>query len=147
MLQIRFASAFFSGAIGLAVIAVLPAHAAGKYDGTWIIDVPATMDGDGRNPTCAALRFPLEVKDNLVGGSLERIYAGGYNVVERGYDSNATPISGSVQADGTVTFEWEGYHVAGTFGEATGTLTIKGACGPRVSKAVRVQSAGNAVSQ
>ena len=43
-----------------------------------------------------------------------------------------------VQADGSVTAEWEGYKAAGKLVGEGGTVTIVGQCGPRNATATRV---------
>jgi len=65
---------------------VLPAHAAGPYDGSWYVDAPAagqdqpTQESSG----CEALRIAFTVKDNRVAAACNTTF------MEKG-SSRATP--------------------------------------------------------
>jgi hypothetical protein len=116
------------------------ARAAGAYDGNWVIDFPAV----GGNPAisesgCQALRLPLEIKDSKFASTLARVPAptGGV-VVEAGRGTDSASITGTVQADGNVSADWERYHVTGQLAGNSGQLEFKGECGVRVGQAVRV---------
>jgi hypothetical protein len=138
MTEVRHILRVASFAAMLAV-AASPVFAAGPYDGVWVVDVPSSAGSGthGGAPACPALRFPVEIKDSVVTGSLERVGTG--NIVGSGYDRNARPINGTVTPDGTVTGEWLNYHAAGRLSGTTGVVTIQGACGPREASLVRVK--------
>ena len=129
-----------ASALAAAAFLALPAIAGGPFDGKWVVDVPAS-DSAGLNTAsaCAALRLPIEIHDNKVSGSLQRVYNGGSNVVEAGNGRNASPVTGTVQPDGTVTAAWLGYHAVGKLGGGNGVATIDGACGPRRATLTRVE--------
>jgi hypothetical protein len=130
-----------STVLALFAVAAVSAHAEGKFDGTWFVDVPASLPTAGTSEsTCPALRFPIQVSGNWVGGSLERI-PGSANRVGPGYDSKAVPVTGSVKPDGTINARWRGYKAAGMLQGDTGTITIQGSCGPREAKATRMPDA------
>jgi hypothetical protein len=130
---------------GVALYAAAPAQAAGKYDGIWVVDIPAsTPISSSYTSTCPADRFPLEIRDNQIIGSLHRVLNDGSErtAVESGSGRDARPVLGSVQPDGSVTAQWENYKASGTLQDATGTVTINGECGPRVATAIRLPGAG-----
>ena len=116
------------------------ARAGDPYDGKWVIDFPAA----GGNPAitdsgCQALRVPLEIKDSRFVSTLARVPAStGGVVVEPGRGTDSASFTGTVQADGNLTADWESYHVTGQLAGNSGQLQFKGECGVRVGHAVRV---------
>jgi hypothetical protein len=140
MTPIRPTLTIAAAAVALLAFASAPSFARGSFDGTWVVDVPASQTLAGNTqPACPASRFPLEVRDNVVYGSLERVFTGGSSpVVETGTDRNARPVVGSVQPDGSVSATWLGYHATGKLNASDGIVTIQGACGPRKATIVRV---------
>jgi hypothetical protein len=116
------------------------ALASTSFDGTWVIDVPAsTTIAATADSACPALRFPVQIRDNQVTGVLTRVPSrDGAVIVEAGNGGDAAPVSGTVQPDGTVTAQWENYHATGTLNGDTGIVTVAGECGPRTAHAVRV---------
>ena len=124
-------------AIALFVVATMPVYAAGKYDGTWIIDLPpSAITGGNPDPTCPALRFPIRIKDNSINASLERVPSVNPNVIGPGYSGNAIPVKGSVDSSGMLTASWQRYTATGTL--QAGIVTVKGPCGPRQGTATLV---------
>jgi hypothetical protein len=139
----RMATGLMAAGVIATVALARPALAAGPYDGTWVVDVPAAdyiaQAGDYR---CPALRLPIQIQNNQVTGKLERVAsATGAVIVEAGQSARAEPVRGSVQPDGTVTAQWEMYQASGRLGQDTGMVTIRGECGPRSATAVRITSA------
>ncbi len=119
----------------MAVIALAlpmgPARAAGAFDGTWIIDVPAdSLSGSGGEPTCPALRLGVQITDNQVSGNFQRAYPELENVVEDGDSDRATRVTGVVQPDGAMTAQWQNFHAAGQFVGNGAGLTVQSECGP-----------------
>src|ERR1700724_3493715 len=52
---------------------VLPAHAAGAYDGSWYVDGAAAQTTGSEKPSgCEAIRIPFQVVDNQIKGTLQR---------------------------------------------------------------------------
>ncbi len=132
-------------AIGLvsAIALAPPTYAAGSYDGTWVVDVPsAGTISNTNNETCPALRIPIQIRDNRVTGSLQRVATTtGAVIVEPGNGRTSAPVTGTVAPDGTVNAEWQNYHAVGRLGPQMGQVTIQGECGPRVATALRIAPA------
>jgi hypothetical protein len=126
--------------IAVAAIALpMPtAHAAGPFDGTWVIDAPAAGGAIGAEGeyTCPALRMPFQVKDGQVIGSLRRTTE---NRIEPGAGPNSAPVSGSVGADGGVSVNWMNFHATGKLAGSTGQVMWSGECGPRTASATKTQ--------
>jgi len=123
------------------LFAMPAAFADGDYNGTWVVDVPAAgyiqYSGEYR---CPALRFPLQISDGRVAGTLERVPSDDPGVtVEAGSGQASAPVTGSIGADGTVTASWLNYHANGQLGANEGTVTIDGECGPRNATVYRVK--------
>lgn len=131
-------------ALALAAFAVpiIPAYAAGPYDGIWIIDVPAdTISGDDSDPTCPALRLRVQIIDNQVFGNFKRSPPEMSNVVENGGRGGASRVSGSVQPDGTLTAQWQNFHAKGRMiGNGAG-LMVQSECGPLKARVWRLDGA------
>jgi hypothetical protein len=127
-------------AVSAATILAAPARAAGPFDGSWVIDVPASASAAQRaDANCPALRLPVKIADNQVSGSLTRVPStGGGQGVQQGTGRASAPVTGTVQADGSVTAQWEGYKASGKLAGDGGTVTIVGQCGPRKATATRV---------
>jgi hypothetical protein len=116
------------------------ALAATSFDGTWVIDVPASATiASTADSACPALRFPVQIRDNQVAGVLTRVPTRDGGVIfEAGSGTDSGPVTGTVQPDGTVTAQWENYHATGTLSGDSGVVTVAGECGPRTAHAVRV---------
>lgn len=113
---------------------VLPAHAAGSYDGSWYVDAPATGQDQPTQESsgCEALRIRFTVKDNRVSGSLQhRDYGEGLEPGDGG--PSAAPLIGTVQPDGTLTAEWETRQFTGRLSGDKAQLRWSGECGARVA--------------
>lgn len=131
-----------SAAAAVALALAMPlASAATPFDGTWVIDVPASGLVHGTSDsTCPALRFPVRIKDGRVTGMLTRVPArDGELIVEAGAGPDAAPLIGSVQSDGAVQAAWQGFHASGMLHGNSGVVTVNSECGPLTAKAVRVQ--------
>lgn len=118
--------------------ATLPGRASGPYDGTWIVDFPASPLIAGTSKSvCPALRLRADVKDGQISGSLARIFPG--NVVENYEGYAASPVTGTVKPDGSVEAYWLGWIVNGQITGDRAQLTLLfGQCGPRQMTAIRV---------
>src|SRR5947209_4583807 len=111
---------------------LLPAQAAGSYDGSWYVDAPSAQNAGTteRSSGCEPVRLPFKVVDNQISGSLQRAPYG-TGRVESGSGSSAAPITGTVQPDGTFTAQWESYRGTGKLSANTAELSWKGECGMR----------------
>ena len=119
---------------------MLPAQAAGPYDGTWYVDAPSAQNAgtSERSSGCEPVRLPFKVVDNQISGSLQRAPYG-TGRVEGGSGSSAAPITGTVQPDGTFTAQWESYRGNGKLSGNTAELSWKGECGARMATGGRAK--------
>ncbi len=131
--------ALASLAVAAVALTALSAHAAGPYDGTWQVDA-AAAGNSGTNTTgraqCEPVRLQFEVKDGQIQSSLARSPQGGNRVTQTG--RGATPITGTVHADGTVLAQWQTYRVTGKLTGDKAELHWNGQCGPRVATGGRI---------
>jgi hypothetical protein len=123
-------------AAGLLVSPVFPAHAAGPYDGTWTIDMPASGQGAPGEFGCPALRIQVRIVDSQVQGTLQRTGTG-TTVETGGSGSSAAPVTGSVSPDGMLNAQWSGYHATGRLEGDKGKLNVQRTCGPETATATR----------
>lgn len=134
-----FSVAAFS--LALSVTGVSLALAAGPFDGSWVLDVPAGRLKPGdytSSASCPALRLPVQIRDSKVTGELTRMpNTVGTPLIEPGGGRGSAPVTGTVQPDGTVVAQWENYHAAGKLAGDGGQVTVQGECGPRIAKATR----------
>ena len=117
---------------------LLPAAAAGPYDGSWYVDAPQA-GGAGTNENtsgCAPVRIPFTVTDNKISGKLQRA-AYGTGRVEA--SETGTPFTGTVAADGGVSAKWENYTVTGKLTGDKAELKWTGQCGDRVATGGRAK--------
>jgi hypothetical protein len=131
----------YSGVVATALMLPLPrpADAATPYDGTWVLDVPSsTIIPRTSESACPALRLPVQVTNGQVIAMLHRVPSEDADDVESGAGTGASPITGSVNADGFVVAQWQGYHATGQLTGNTGEITVDGECGPRAAEATRV---------
>jgi len=127
----------------VAATLLLPASraalAATPYDGTWVIDVPpSAIIARTSESACPALRLPVQVTNGQVIAMLHRVPSEEADDIESGSGPGASPVTGSVGADGAVEARWQGYHATGKLTGDTGEITVDGECGPRSAMATRV---------
>ena len=122
----------------VALVYVMPAHAATTFDGNWVLDAPPAGGAIGSEGeyTCPAIRIPFTVSNGQVVGDLHRTADGS---IEAGKTSNSSPLSGSVADDGSASVSWENFHVTGKLSGASGTASWAGECGPRTGTITKVQ--------
>ena len=129
-------------ALGVLVALAVPAggHAAGPYDGTWVVETPAVGGGGNVGGTaCAPVRFQFKVTDNQISGSLRLNPSSPYGAtVQQGSGRGATPIQGTVNPDGSVTARWQSFQATGTLAGGKAELRWKGKCGPRIATGGRM---------
>ena len=126
-------------AVTLTALPVLPAVAAGPYDGTYQV-VAAPAGNPGTNTTgesqCEGIQLQFKVVDNQLVGDLARSPYGGNRVTSGGM--GATPMKGTVQPDGTFTSTWESYTATGKLSQdGKAEMRWSGQCGPRVASGER----------
>ena len=126
--RIRLASLALALTVGSVAF---PARAESSYDGTWIVDFPpADHIADTGEYVCPALRLRADVKDGKISGSLARFFPG--NVVENATGYPASPVTGSVEPDGSLEAYWLGWIVRGKItGDQADLTLLFGQCGPR----------------
>ena len=134
-----------SAAAALALIAISNvAWAAGRYDGNWVFDFPSAgaVNSFTNEGSCGAFRVPVQIANDQISGSLG---VGGYggagsgSLRSGGYGSSASPVTGTVQPNGSLRGNWQNWTFAGQLANARGDLTIaKSQCGPRKGTAYRV---------
>jgi hypothetical protein len=133
--------ALYGGLAAATLFAAVPlARAATPYDGTWVIDIPpSTIISREDESACPALRFPVQIKDGRVTGSLEQVPSAESSlVVENGDGPAASMVTGTVGADGTVDAQWQNYHATGNLAGNRGEITVATECGPETAQAFRV---------
>ena len=112
---------------------LLPAAAAGPYDGSWYVDAPAqggwqpAQQGGGG---CEPVRIPFKVTDNKISGKLARS-AYGTGRVES--SETGIPFTGTVAPDGTISAKWATYTATGKLTGDKAELKWTGQCGERVA--------------
>ena len=127
-------------AAAVVVAPLFAAHAAGQYDGNWFVDAPSAQNAGTteRSSGCEPVRIPFTVADNKISGSLQRAPYG-TGRVESGTGKAATPFTGTVAPDGSITAAWESYKATGKLSGNTAQLKWKGECGERVATGGRAK--------
>ena len=126
-------------AVTLTALPILSAVAAGPYDGSYTV-VAQDAGSLGTNTTgrsdCEGVQLQFKVVDNQLVGSLARSPYSPGRVTSGG--RGATPISGTVQPDGTFNARWESFSATGTLTkDGKAELRWRGQCGPRVAQGGR----------
>lgn len=106
----------------------------GPYDGSWEVDAPAAGSGNSTadRQQCEAVRLRFDVKNSQIVGNLARSPYGQTRVTQTG--PGTTPISGTVQPDGTFTSKWQDYTATGKLGtDNKAEMRWTGVCGPRTA--------------
>lgn len=122
---------------------IIPAIAAGQYDGMWIVDAaPAAQTSSSDVPSgCDAVRIPFQVVGNQIKGSLQRSPYG-TGRVQGGTGPGSAPITGTVHPDGTVNAQWGSYKATGKLSGESAEVRWSGECGPRVATGGRIEGTG-----
>jgi hypothetical protein len=113
--------------------------APGPFDGMWVVTAPGAGSGYQGQTTCPPLQLQFQVTGGQVTGSFARSPESG-TLVENSQGASASPLVGTVQPDGTMSSEWQGYHVTGKFAGDTAQLQWRGECGPRMATGRRVST-------
>jgi hypothetical protein len=132
-------------ATGLFFLSPSRVSAAGSNDGNWVFDFPQVggiQSGNVGAQRCAAFRVPAQITDNQISGSLGRAASGtgsGALRSEGAAGSSESPITGTVEPDGSLNATWQNFTVTGQLGDGKGHVTVaQTGCGPRNGTAVRV---------
>jgi len=134
-------------ALAAFALPMAPAHAAGPFDGTWIIDVPSdTISGADSNAVCPALRLKVQIADNQVTGQFRRSMPEDSNIVETGGTNSASQVTGNVQPDGALTAQWQNFHAEGQMAGNRAKLTMQSECGPLIARGRRLEDDSMAVA-
>jgi len=128
-----------SAAIAIVALPMLAAHA-DPYDGRWVIDFPPAAANPSINagPGCPAMRIVANVKDSQISGNLRRERNSPMEVTDSA-GPYATPLTGAVASDGSLTATWQSYTIAGKLAGDSGQVSLTGECGPRTGNAVRIK--------
>jgi hypothetical protein len=115
-------------------------HAAGPFDGNWVLSATGTggmtsQEGAG-GTACSDFRIPFQISDNQIAGKYARSTSNPTEIVA---SPTGSPLTGSVQPDGTFTMKWEAYSLSGKISGNSLTATWRGQCGQRSATGARAQ--------
>ena len=115
-------------------------RAAGQFDGNWVLNAAGaggmtSQEGAG-GTACSDFRIPFQIVNNQIAGKYSRSTSNPTEIVA---SPTGSPLTGSVQPDGTFSMKWEAYNVAGKITGNTLTATWRGQCGQRTATGTRVQ--------
>jgi hypothetical protein len=116
-------------------------RAAGQYDGNWVLSASGaggrtSQEGGGGGTACSDFRLPFRIADNQIAGTYSRSTSSPTEIVA---SPTGSPMTGSVQPDGSFTMKWEAYDVSGKITGNTLVATWRGQCGERSATGTRVQ--------
>lgn len=116
-------------------------RAAGQYDGNWVLSATGaggrtSQEGGGGGTACSDFRIPFRISDNQITGTYARSASNPTEVVA---SPTGSPMTGSVQPDGTFNVKWEAYNLSGKITGSTMVATWRGQCGERSATGTRVQ--------
>jgi hypothetical protein len=126
-------------AVTTAIISPGIVRAAGPFDGNWVLSAAGAGGRQGElggDTACSDFRIPFRINDNQIAGTYSRSTSNPTEVVA---SPTGTPMTGSVQPDGTFTMRWEAYNLSGKIAGNTMTATWRGQCGERSATGTRVQ--------
>lgn len=128
-------------AIATAFVSPGIVRAAGQYDGNWVINAAGaggriSQEGGGGGTACSDFRLPFQISNNQITGKYARSPSTPTEIVA---SPTGSPMTGTVQPDGTFTMKWEAYDVSGKITGNTLVATWRGQCGTRSATGTRVQ--------
>lgn len=115
------------------------ARAAGPFDGNWVLAAAGAggrQSESGGDTACSDFRIPFQIADNQIVGKYARSTSNPTEIVAT---PSGSPMTGSVQPDGTFNLKWEAYNVSGKITGNTLTAMWRGQCGERSATGTRVQ--------
>lgn len=127
---LTIATAFVSPGIG---------RAAGPFDGNWVLSAAGAggrQTETGGDTACSDFRIPFQISDNQIVGKYARSVSTPTEIVA---SPTGSPMTGTVQPDGTFTLKWEAYNVSGKITGNSLTAVWRGQCGERSATGTRVQ--------
>src|SRR5690242_925018 len=138
-IRAKFAAAAL---IGIATTFVSPSivYSAGQFDGNWVLNAAGaggrtSQEGGGGGTACSDFRIPFQISNNQIVGKYARSSSDPTEIVAT---PTGSPMTGSVQPDGTFTMKWEAYNVSGKISGNTLTATWRGQCGQRSATGTKV---------
>jgi hypothetical protein len=116
-------------------------RAAGPFDGNWVLSATGaggrtSQEGGGGGTACSDFRIPFQISNNQISGRFARSNSNPTEIVA---SPTGSPMTGSVQPDGTFSLRWEAYNANGKITGNTMTATWRGQCGQRSATGTRVQ--------
>jgi hypothetical protein len=114
-------------------------RAAGQYDGNWVISAAGAGGRQGElggDTACSDFRIPFQISDNQITGRFSRSTSNPTEIVA---SPTGSPMTGSVEPDGSFTMRWEAYNLSGKITGTTMVATWTGQCGQRSATGTRVQ--------
>jgi hypothetical protein len=116
-------------------------RAAGPFDGNWVLSATGaggrtSQEGGGGGTACSDFRIPFQISDNKIAGTFTRSTSNPTEIVA---SPTGTPMTGTVQPDGTFEMKWEAYNVSGKITGSTMAAMWRGQCGERSATGTRVQ--------
>jgi hypothetical protein len=114
-------------------------RAAGSFDGNWVLSAGGAGGRQselGGDTACSDFRIPFQITDNQIVGKYSRSTSNPTEIVA---SPTGSPMTGSVQPDGSFTMKWESYDVSGKITGNTLVATWRGQCGSRSASGTRVQ--------
>ena len=114
-------------------------RAAGPFDGNWVINAAGSggrTPESGNDQTCSDFRLPMQITDNKISGKYSRSPSTPNEIMP---SPTGSPMTGTVQPDGSFTMHWQSFNVTG---KITGNALVanwSGQCGPRSAQGTRVQ--------
>ncbi len=112
-------------------------RAAGPFDGNWVLNAAgAGGRSESGGIACSAFRIPLHISNNRISGTYARSPSKPTEIVA---NPKGSPMTGTVQPDGSFTMKWEAYNVSGKLSGNSLTAAWTGQCGQRSATGSRVQ--------
>jgi hypothetical protein len=126
-----------STAAALLLASVVAADAAGTFDGTWQLQAPESKETANitRPQGCYPVVVEFNVKDNQIDGQLAWT---GFSTVAPSDSRRATPVTGRIAPDGTVSAEWQGIVATGKLTGNKAEMTWRSDCGTRTATGGRI---------
>ena len=113
-------------------------RAAGPYDGNWVLTASGAggrLPDLGAEQACSNFRLPFQIRDNQVVGNASRSADNPTNIVA---SPSGSPVTGSVQPDGSFNAQWQDFAINGKITGNTLTANWNGQCGERTATGTRV---------
>ncbi len=126
-------------AIATAFVSPTVGRAAGPFDGNWVINAAGSggrTPESGNDQACSDFRLPMQISDNMISGTYARSPSTPTEIVP---SPTGSPMTGTVQPDGSFTMQWQSFNVTGKISGNALVANWSGQCGPRLAQGSRVQ--------